>query len=609
METFDFVVVGTGIFGLAAAKTFHQLEPKSTLAILDSGTTVGGVWAEERLYPGLKTNNMLGTFEYPDFPMRTDIFGVKPGEHMPGEAMLKYLTKYAEKFDIFDKIRFRSAVTTAEHQGTTGGWILTVQNGTAQYQIFARKLVMAAGLTSDPFLPHIEGQEKFGVPLFHSGDFVKYAETLDSATTVTIFGGTKSAWDIVYAYASKGVKVNWVIRASGHGPIWISPPYVTPLKKWLEKLVHTRLLTWFSPCIWGDVDGYGWIRRFYHGSAIGRAITNAFWSILGNDVLTLNKYDSHPETKKLKPWSHAMFTASSFSILNYPTNIFDLVRDGTIKVHIADLTGLSERTVHLSDGTQLDTDALCCVTGWKHVPPVKFLPEGIEKELGLPRKASENDLFSPKKVHLADGTILSRFPQLRDQPVQNEHLTPLLSTEGLTTTDAINPSTPLTPWTLYRFIVPPSERLLQTRDIAFAGMLLNFSTTLVAHAQAVWIAAYFRDQLSAAVLPPLAPRRSDSARRKEEEQEEEDTKTMAEVRRETRLHARFGRWRYPAGHGTQFPDFVFDGLPYVDLLVNDLGLKVHRKGGWFAEMTEPYGPEDYRDLVAEFVTKVGGRGG
>lgn len=300
-----------------------------------------------------------------------------------------------------------------------------------------------------------------------------------------------------------------------------------------------------------------------------------------------------------------MFTASSFSILNYPTDIFDFVRDGTVKVYIADLTELSERTVHLSDGTQLDTDALCCVTGWKHVPPVKFLPEGIDKELGLPRKASDDDFFSPEQVHLTDNTILSRFPRLRDQPVQNEHLTPLLATKGITTTDAINPSTPLTPWTLYRFMVPPSERLLQTRDIAFAGMLLNFSTTLIAHAQGIWITAFFADRLPAAVLPPLAPRPNNNTFT--DDKEITTAKTMADVRRETRLHARFGRWRYPAGHGKQFPDFVFDALPYVDLLVNDLGLKVHRKKGWFAEATEPYGPEDYRDLVAEWAQAVEGR--
>jgi hypothetical protein len=82
----------------------------------------------------------------------------------------------------------------------------------------------------------------------------------------------------------------------------MAPPYVTPLKKWLEKLVHTRFLTWLSPCVWGDTDGYGPIRRFFHSTVIGRFIVDSFWSILGGDVLRLNQYDAHPDTAKLKPW-------------------------------------------------------------------------------------------------------------------------------------------------------------------------------------------------------------------------------------------------------------------------------------------------------------------
>jgi cation diffusion facilitator CzcD-associated flavoprotein CzcO len=67
-------------------------------------------------------------------------------------------------------------------------------------------------MTSQPFLPHFEGQEHFGAPIFHIRDFPKEANTLDTAKTVTVLGGTKSAWDAVYAYGIKGIKVNWVIR-------------------------------------------------------------------------------------------------------------------------------------------------------------------------------------------------------------------------------------------------------------------------------------------------------------------------------------------------------------------------------------------------------------
>lgn len=209
-----------GLYGLAAAKTYRQLHPDKSLAILELASSLGGVWAKHRLYPGLKSNNMLGTYEYPDFPMDTDTFGVKPGEHIPGTVLHEYLTKYSEKFDILDKIRCGSEVVCAEHQeGSEGGWILTVQKTSApassETKILARKLIVATGLTSEAFLPDFAGQETFGVPIFHGNkDFPQHADTIDTAKTVTVFGGTKSAWDAVYAYATKGVKVNWVIRGT-----------------------------------------------------------------------------------------------------------------------------------------------------------------------------------------------------------------------------------------------------------------------------------------------------------------------------------------------------------------------------------------------------------
>jgi cation diffusion facilitator CzcD-associated flavoprotein CzcO len=175
--------------------------------------------------------------------MDTETFGVKPGKHVPATVLHEYLTKYAEKFGILDKIRCNSKVLSAEHQlGPEGGWVLTVQSTSeptsGETKIQARKLIVATGLTSEPFLPDFEGQDKFGVPLLHTKEFLQYADTLDSAKTVAVFGGTKSSWDAVYAYASRGITVNWVIRETGHGPIWIAPAFVTPLKKQLEKLVR-----------------------------------------------------------------------------------------------------------------------------------------------------------------------------------------------------------------------------------------------------------------------------------------------------------------------------------------------------------------------------------
>jgi hypothetical protein len=523
---------------------------------------VGGVWAEHRLYPGLVSNNIVGTFEYSDFPMDEETYGVKPGQPIPGTVVHTYLKNYAKKFGVFGRIRFKSKVETAERKEGEG-WLLTVSSGGQQYQILASKLVVATGLTSEPFMPALAGSEKFDGLIFHSKDLCLQAESLKTAKSVVVYGGTKSAWDAAYAYATAGVEVNMVIRESGHGPVWMSPPFVTPLKQWLGGLVHTRFLTWFSPCIWGDADGYSGIRNFLHGTAFGRGIVNTFWGILGNDVLTLNGYDKHAETKKLKPWSsNPFFIASGLSILNYKTNFFDLVREGKIKVHIADIDSLSGSNVHLSTGEVLTTDVLVCVTGWRHHPPIKFLPEGIDAQLGLPHFSKQPDKLAQK----ADEEILARFPRLKNQPVPNPKARPLEARPS-NSPAAIQPNQP---YRLYRFMVPPA--LLNDRSIAFAGALMTIGTSFVVQTQALWLSAYFDGKIH----------------------------PQEDITYETILHSQFGKWRCPDGYGARFPDMAFDAVPYLDLLLSELGLRTHRKNGRVAELFSPYGPEDYRGLVEEW---------
>lgn len=544
---------------MAAAKTYVEVNPSETVVVLESAETLGGVWAEHRLYPGLNTNNLLGTYEYSDFPMDETTFGVKAGEHIPGHVVHMYLQAYAKKFDVFRRIRFRSKVDTVEKLHD-GGWLVNVTGTSSDVRtnIVTKKLILATGLTSEPLFPKLKGMESFEAPLFHAKNFLEYSDTLKTAKNVVVFGGNKSGWDVAYAYASSGIKVDFVIRASGHGPVWISPPYVTPLKIWIEKLAHTRFLTWFSPCIWGDADGFSWIRRLFHRTVIGRWFVNSFWKILANDVIGLNNYNAHPETAKLKPWTNPFFVGTAFSILNYPTNFFDFVRNGMIKVHIADISHLTTHRVHLSTGVELVADVLVCCTGWNIRPQITFLPPGIEVSLGLPHFSSEENKLALK----VDKEIIEQFPRLKTQPEQNPTQKSLQSNDE-----------PNQPYRLYRFMVPSSH--IHDRSIGFAGMVMSISTPLVAQTQALWLTAYLSGKL------PI----------KDSEEE---------ITWQTMLHSQFGKWRYSCGNGARYPDFVFDALPYLDLLLTDLGLRFHRKSGKLAEWFVPYGPQDYKGLVDEW---------
>ncbi|RMY57632.1 hypothetical protein D0863_12564 [Hortaea werneckii] len=596
MEEIDCAVVGAGWYGLAAAKQIHCTQPTSSLTILESEASIGGTWGDGRLYPGLKSNNLLGTYEYPDFPMDTETFGVKTHEHIPGPVINKYLKAYADRFGITDLVRLQTKVLVADHQDDDqGGWILTLKHAEQQneYKLYARRLVLATGRYSDPFLPHFAGQETFGGRIFHGKQFSSNRDTLRTSKAVTVFGASKSAWDAVYAYAIAGVKVNWIIRPHGHGSCWMAPPFVTPLKRWIEMLANTRFLTWFSPCIWGDADGYSSIRSFLHGTAIGRGIVNTFWSILGNDVLTLMNFDAHPETAKLKPRMPPMFTGDSFSILNYDADFMELVKSDMIQIRTAEFDHLSPGKVHLSDGSEFESDAMLASTGWKHVPPLKFLPEGIEKELGLPHEPSQcappEDLANQHElIQQADVEILDRFPRLKDQPVWNKDYVPVTEAKGIETNDSVTPHKQLTPYMLHRFIVPPSERFLRHRDIAITGMSGNFSNTITAHIQGLWISAYFQGRLA---KDPAAAVGNEAA--------------MHDLRYQTVLHNRWGRWRYPTDWGNKAPSFIFDAVPYLDLLQKDLGLSPHRKGGVVAEMWSPYMAKDYRTINEEWARGFG----
>lgn len=549
-----------GWFGLAAAKAASQLMPDETLAVLESAESCGGTWSRDRLYPGLKSNNMVGTYEHPDFPMSEARYGVQPDTHIPGAVLHQYLTDFARHFGFFDRIQFRTKVDVVEPAGDA--WKITVtgpDGGTRA--VVARKLILATGLTSTPNMPTYAGSEDLGAPLFHAKDFCAQAPRLAGRVdNAVVVGGAKSAYDVAYAMVQDGATVDLVIRDNGHGPVWIAPAFVTPFKTRLDQLLLIRWMTWMAPCPWGGEDGFGGVRRFLHGTALGRLLVDLFWRILSADVIGANGYDTHPELKKLKPWHSAFWIGSGLSILNYQTPFFDLVKQGRIRVHIGQIDHMEHRTVVLADGTRLPTDVVVCSTGWKKESPIKFDNMDAPSKFGLDVSAAELARLNGK----ADDDVLALFPRLRRQP--ELRFTPRAGE----------------PLRLYRFIVPSTH--VFARSVAFAGAVSSVNTATCAAAQGHWIAAYLSGRLDR--LPA----------------------DRDEVADEIMLHTQWGRWRYPCGYGASLPDFVFEGLPYVDLLLRDMGLRNHRKGSLFAELTKPYLPRDFRGLVEEWKASHDGTG-
>jgi cation diffusion facilitator CzcD-associated flavoprotein CzcO len=304
----EIIIIGAGPTGLCAAKTFLQHDPNAEIVILDSHASVGGVWAKEQLYPTMKTNNLYTSLDFTDFPMDAR-FGIGPGEHVTGEAMHEYFTAYATHFKLLERIQFRTKVVEVRQQedGHGSGWTLTAESAGGKKQTFeCGKLIVATGVLSVPHMPSIKGLDSFSGPFVHSSEMGPQADALvrnPDVKTVAVLGGSKSSYDAVYLAATTGHKVEWIIRKSGRGPVWVFPPhtYLGPFKAWRERLITRRLFSFMSPCIWKDLSGFGWLRNLLHATRVGKFISQGFWGAIHADMLRDCGYRTDDKLRILEP--------------------------------------------------------------------------------------------------------------------------------------------------------------------------------------------------------------------------------------------------------------------------------------------------------------------
>jgi hypothetical protein len=250
-----------------------------------------------------------------------------------------------------------------------------------------------------------------------------------------------------------------------------------------------------------------------------------------------------------------------------------MIKTGQVRVHRQDISHLSSHAINFKSGSSVSADALITATGFSAKPTLKFLPEDTHSDLGIPSTnytSAQHQQWQALNEQ-ADLKIGESFPRLLAGPFRGP-----TSNIPQPFHPGMDAETSYTPFRLYRAVAPPGLTKAGDHSLAFVSMFSNLANTPRCELQCLWAYAYLNNSL--AINP--------------------DPNTVFE---ESALLAQYARHRAPYGHGRFFPDLVFDQLPYMDSLLQDLGLRYWRKSNLFMEMFSPYLAKDYRGLVREWI--------
>ncbi|NTG51717.1 SDR family NAD(P)-dependent oxidoreductase [Agrobacterium rhizogenes] len=200
-------VVGAGPAGLVMAKSL--LEEGHVPVVFDRQSDLGGVWL---LQPD---NKQAGAYKKVRFQTSkytsifSDFSGPSGGGHFYGVAdMHRYLSAYAEQFNLSPHISYRTEVTKVAPYGDQ--WkVTTVRNGEVRTDIYDG-VALCQGLYWKPSRPDFVGLSGFQGQIMHSGAY--FDEECLRGKRVLVVGNGISGMDIAEEATKSATKVYWTMR-------------------------------------------------------------------------------------------------------------------------------------------------------------------------------------------------------------------------------------------------------------------------------------------------------------------------------------------------------------------------------------------------------------
>ena len=357
MEIKKVCVIGAGISGLVAAKTF--IEDGYKVTVFEKQPNLGGVWESSRTYPGLTTQSTRDTYFFSDYPFPADYPDFPTAEHMRN-----YLKSYADNFGVTERIYFQAKVTNIYRKKCDKiNWVVEVnlkddQEGRIKKQIYEFDFVVVCnGVFNLPKIPDLPGKSEFkafGGKILHSSEFNDPSILENKKVVVVGFG--KSATDIAVVAADRASSCTLVFRRA----LWKIPKY------FLNRIHHQQILFTRFAEIWLQYLRPVGVEKLLH--SVAKPLVWTFWRFQETIVgwqFGLDACGLLPEESMDKTLNCTANLAAD--------NFYNYVRCGKIQTRKLEIIKFLPDGVELASGEHLQADVVIFGTGFRQ--DISFLEE------------------------------------------------------------------------------------------------------------------------------------------------------------------------------------------------------------------------------------------
>jgi cation diffusion facilitator CzcD-associated flavoprotein CzcO len=339
----EVLVIGAGQAGLTIAARLRQLDVSAV--VIEREARVGDNWRHR--YSSLVLHNQVWANHLPYLK-----FPASWPAYLGKDELADWLEAYASIMAL--DVWTGTELTGARYDEAAGRWVVTVRraDGAAE-ELHPRDVVLATGVFGVPYRPQIPGAADFTGRLLHATEYA--GGTPAAGVRALVVGSGSSAHDVAQDLCEAGAQVTMLQRSStcvvslepgaaraysiyreGGAPTedcdLVNNSFPLPLLAELHKDMTDRIAQLDDTLLRGlraagfqldfGEDGSGFLMK-YHRTGGGYYIN---------------------------------------------VGCSDLIVSGKMKVrHGAEIARLDGRTVHLTDGTAIDTDMIVVATGYQNM--------------------------------------------------------------------------------------------------------------------------------------------------------------------------------------------------------------------------------------------------